>query len=62
MNIIDGLSGLERVFKEEFTNAKVRRCQVHVARNVSAKVGNFAPIFNLNLQQVEEMREVFEIS
>jgi Transposase and inactivated derivatives len=35
---MDGLPGLERVFKEEFTNAKVQRCQVHVARNVLAKV------------------------
>jgi putative transposase len=35
---MDGLPGLERVFKEEFTNAKVQRCQVNVARNVLAKV------------------------
>ena len=35
---MDGLPGLERVFKEEFTNAKVQRCQVHVARNVLANV------------------------
>ena len=32
------MPGLERVFKEEFPNAKVQRCQVHVARNVLAKV------------------------
>ena len=38
LGIMDGLPGLERVFKEEFTNAKVQRCQVHVARNVLAKV------------------------
>jgi putative transposase len=38
LGIMDGLSGLEKVFKEEFTNAKVQRCQVHVARNVVAKV------------------------
>jgi len=38
LGIMDGLPGLERVFKEEFTNAEVQRCQVHVARNVLAKV------------------------
>jgi putative transposase len=38
LGIMDGLPGLERVFKEEFTNARVQRCQVHVARNVLAKV------------------------
>jgi len=38
LGIMDGLPGLERVFKEEFSNAKVQRCQVHVARNVLAKV------------------------
>tara|TARA_B100001964_G_scaffold225863_1_gene274107 strand:- start:11 stop:1252 length:1242 start_codon:yes stop_codon:yes gene_type:complete len=38
LGIMDGLPGLEKVFLEEFTNAKVQRCQVHVARNVLAKV------------------------
>jgi putative transposase len=38
LGIMDGLSGLERVFTEEFPNAKVQRCQLHVARNVLAKV------------------------
>jgi len=38
LGIMDGLPGLERVFKEEFPSAKVQRCQVHVARNVLAKV------------------------
>jgi len=38
LGIMDGLPGLERVFKEEFPRAKVQRCQVHVARNVLAKV------------------------
>lgn len=38
LGIMDGLSGLESVFKEEFSLAKVQRCQVHVARNVLAKV------------------------
>ena len=38
MGIMDGLPGLEKVFGEEFPAAKVQRCQVHVARNVLAKV------------------------
>jgi putative transposase len=37
LGIMDGLSGLEKVFEEEFPEAKVQRCQVHVARNVLAK-------------------------
>ena len=38
LGIMDGLSGLEKVFKEEFQEAKVQRCQVHVSRNVLCKV------------------------
>ena len=38
LGIMDGLKGLETVFTEEFPNAKIQRCQVHVARNVLAKV------------------------
>jgi putative transposase len=38
LGIMDGLPGLERVFREEFPNGKIQRCQVHVARNVLAKV------------------------
>ena len=38
LGIMDGLPGLEKVFKEEFPKAKVQRCQVHVSRNVLAKV------------------------
>ena len=38
LGIMDGLPGLEKVFKEEFPKARVQRCQVHVARNVLAKV------------------------
>lgn len=38
LGIMDGLSGLEKVFEEEFRHAKIQRCQVHVARNVLAKV------------------------
>lgn len=38
LGIMDGLPGLETVFAEEFGSAKIQRCQVHVARNVLAKV------------------------
>jgi len=38
VDVMDGLPGLEKVFKEEFPRAKVQRCQVHMARNVLAKV------------------------
>lgn len=38
LGIMDGLPALEKVFQEEFANAKTQRCQVHVARNVLAKV------------------------
>ena len=37
LGIMDGLSGLESVFKEEFPNASVQRCQVHLAKNVLTK-------------------------
>ena len=35
---MDGLPGLENIFKEEFQKTKVQQGQVHVARNVLAKV------------------------
>ncbi len=38
LGIMDGLPGLEKVFREEFKNAEIQRCQVHVAKNVLAKV------------------------
>jgi len=38
LGVMDGLTGLEAVFKEEFSQAKVQRCTVHVDRNVIAKV------------------------
>jgi putative transposase len=38
LGMMDGLPGLETVFREEFPHAKVQRCQIHVARNVLAKV------------------------
>ena len=51
---MDGLKGLETVFLEEFPQAKIQRCQVHVARNVLAKVPQ-------KLKQVvaEDQRSIF---
>jgi putative transposase len=57
LGIMDGLPGLEVVFREEFPKAKVQRCQVHVARNVLAK----AP--KKSKQQVaDDMRSIFYAS
>jgi putative transposase len=54
LGIMDGLSGLERVFTEEFPNAKVQRCQIHVARNVLAKVPQ-----KLKKTIADEVRSIF---
>ncbi len=57
LGIMDGLPGLERVFKEEFINAKVQRCQVHVTRNVLAKVPK-----KLKKSIADEIRSIFYAS
>lgn len=57
LGIMDGLSGLEMVFREEFPNAKVQRCQVHVARNVLAKVPK-----KLKKDIGDEVRSIFYAS
>ncbi len=57
LGIMDGLPGLETVFKEEFPGAKVQRCQVHVARNVLAKVPS-----KLKEAVADEMRSIFYAS
>jgi putative transposase len=54
LGIMDGLSGLERVFLEEFPKAKVQRCQLHVARNVLAKVPR-----KLKKTIADEIRSIF---
>jgi putative transposase len=57
LGIMDGLPGLEKVFKDEFQNSKTQRCQVHVARNVLAKVSR------KNKKDVaDDMRSVFYAS
>ncbi|MFA4917358.1 MAG: transposase [Syntrophales bacterium] len=54
LGIMDGLPGLEAVFKEEFPQARVQRCQVHVARNVLAKV----PI-KFKQEVADDLRSIF---
>jgi len=54
---MDGLSGLEKVFKEEFIESKVQRCQVHVVRNVLAKVPKF-----LKKAVADDIRSIFYAS
>ena len=57
LGIMDGLSGLEKVFREEFPHAKVQRCQVHVARNVLAKVPQ-----KLKTSVADDLRSIFYAS
>lgn len=57
LGIMDGLPGLERVFGEEFRNAKVQRCQIHVARNVLAKVPK-----KLKQPVADQIRSIFYAS
>jgi len=54
---MDGLAGLEKVFREEFPKAKVQRCQVHVARNVLAKAPK-----KLKQKVADDMRSIFYAS
>jgi putative transposase len=57
LGVMDGLPGLEKVFKEEFPKAKVQRCQIHVARNVLAKVPK-----KLKQAVADDMRSIFYAS
>jgi putative transposase len=57
LGIMDGLVGLERIFKEEFPKAKVQRCQIHVSRNVLAKVPR-----KLKKCIADEVRSIFYAS
>jgi putative transposase len=57
LGVMDGLSGLEKVFREEFQKANVQRCQVHVARNVLAKVPR-----KLKKAVADDMRSIFYAS
>jgi putative transposase len=57
LGIMDGLTGLEKVFQEEFPHAKIQRCQVHVARNVIAKVPG-----KLKQEVADDLRSIFYAS
>lgn len=54
LGIMDGLKGLETVFKQEFHNAKVQRCQVHIDRNVLTKVPK-----KLKQEVADKLRDIF---
>ncbi|MCK4274350.1 MAG: transposase [Dehalococcoidales bacterium] len=55
--IMDSLPGLEKVFREEFPQGKVQRWQVHVARNVLAKVPQ-----KLKQKVADDIRSIFYAS
>ena len=57
LGVMDGLPGLEKVFKEEFPKAKAQRCQVHLASNVLAKVPK-----KLKKAVADDMRSIFYAS
>lgn len=57
LGVMDGLSGLERIFTEEFPKAEIQRCQVHVARNVLAKVP-----MKLKQEVASDVRTIFYAS
>jgi putative transposase len=57
VGIMDGLSGLEKIFLEEFPRGKVQRCQVHVTRNVVAKVPQ-----KLKQKVADDIRSIFYAS
>lgn len=54
LGIMDGLSGLELVFKDEFPQADIQRCQVHVQRNILCKVPK-----KLKEEVADDVRSVF---
>jgi putative transposase len=57
LGIMDGLSGLKKVFTEEFPNAKLQRYQVHLARNTLAKISR-----KLKKRNIDETRSIFYAS
>lgn len=57
LGVMDGLPGLEKVFLEEFPHARVQRCQIHVARNILAKVPK-----KLKKTVADEVRSIFYAS
>ena len=57
LGVMDGLTGLQIVFKEEFPNAKIQRCQVHVSRNILSKVPQ-----KLKKAVADDLRSIFYAS
>ena len=57
LGVMDGLPGLEKVFKEAFPHAKVQRCQVHVMRHILAKVPK-----KLKQEVADDIRDIFYAS
>jgi putative transposase len=57
LGIMGGLPGLEKLFRKEFPNAKAQRCQLHLARNVLAKVAR-----KLKKTIGDEIRSIFYAS
>lgn len=57
LGIMDGLTGLEKVFREEFINAKIQRCQVHVSMNVMSKTPR-----KMQHQVRDNLRDIFYAS
>lgn len=57
LGIMDGLTGLEKVFQEEFLNAKIQRCQVHVCRNVLSKAPH-----SRKKEVADRLRDIFYAS
>lgn len=54
LGVMDGLPGLEKVFKEEFPNGKVQRCQFHVAGNVLSKVP-----YKIKMKVGDRLKDIF---
>ena len=53
VGVMDGLPGLEKLFKEEFSNSSTSRCWRHAAENIMAKVPKrFEKAFKLMLDKV----------
>jgi putative transposase len=57
LGIMDGLTGLESVFREEFPLSVIQRCQVHVARNVISKAPK-----KLKQEVADNLRDIFYAS
>jgi len=51
---MDGLPGLDKVFREEFPAGKVQRCTVHVANNVLTKTPK-----KLRIAVKDSLRDIF---